>query len=134
MTIQEQIAQFMTSPVYGVVGASSNRQKFGNKVLRCYIQNNKNVFPINPNESEIEGIPTVATVSNLPNEVQSISIITPPLVTLRVVAEAIEHGIKNIWMQPGAEDSEAIKLCHAHNINLIADGSCLLVLLGFHEY
>ena len=60
--------------------------------------------------------------------------ITPPAVTLRLIPLAIEKGIKNIWMQPGAEHPEAVSLCIDRGINVIADGSCLLVVLGYHEH
>ena len=134
MTIQEQIQQFLASPAFGVVGASTNRHKYGNKVLRCYVQNGRKAIPVNPNEPEIEGIPCVASISDLPPDVQSISMITPPAVTLKLVPVALEKGIKNIWMQPGAEHPEAVTLCLAQGVNVIADGSCALVVMGYHEH
>jgi len=66
--------------------------------------------------------------------VMSLSMITPPAVTAKLVPLAIEHGIKNIWMQPGAEHPDAVALCLEKGINVIADGSCLLVVLGYHEH
>ena len=134
MTIQEQIEKFLASPAFGVVGASTNRHKYGNKVLRCYQQHGRNVIPVNPNEPEIEGIPCAATISDLPSDVESISMITPPAVTAKLVPIAIEKGIKNIWMQPGAEHPDAVALCLARGINVIADGSCVLVVMGYHEH
>ena len=134
MTIQEQIQHFLASSAFGVVGASTNRQKYGNKVLRCYLQNGRNAIPVNPNEPEIEGVACAATISDLPTEVVSISMITPPTVTAKLVPLAIEQGIKNIWMQPGAEHPDSILLCQKHGVNVIADGSCVLVVLGYHEH
>lgn len=134
MTIQVQIQQFLDSPAFGVVGASTNRQKYGNKVLRCYLQNGRKVTPVNPNEPEIEGIPCAATISDLPPDALSISMITPPTVTAKLVPLALEKGIKNIWMQPGAEHPEAVSLCRERGINVIADGSCVLVVMGFHDH
>ncbi len=131
-TMEKRIAAFLESPVFGVVGASSNRDKYGNKVLRCYQQQDRRVIPVNPRESHIEGLACVSRVSDLPAEVASISVITPPAVTEQVVQDAIAHGIRNIWMQPGAESAAAIAACQAHGVNVIADGSCLLVVLGFH--
>ncbi|MDD2850292.1 MAG: CoA-binding protein [Desulfuromonadaceae bacterium] len=133
MTIQDQINQFLSSPTFGVVGASTNRDKYGNKVLRCYQQNGKNVIPVNPTEPEIEGLPCVDTISDLPQDVESISIITPPAVTAKLVPLAIAKGIRNIWIQPGAGHPEAIVLCLQHGVNVIADGSCVLVVMGYHE-
>ncbi|MDD2308048.1 MAG: CoA-binding protein [Desulfuromonadaceae bacterium] len=134
MTIQEQISQFLASPAFGVVGASTNREKYGNKVLRCYLQNGKRAIPVNPNEAEIEGVPCAATISDLPPDALSISMITPPAVTAKLVPLAIEKGIKNIWMQPGAEHPDAVALCQQRGVNVIADGSCVLVVLGYHEH
>jgi len=134
ISMEQRIATFLAASAFGVVGASSNRDKYGNKVVRCYRQRNRTVIPVNPREEVIEGIPCVARVSDLPPEAASISIITPPAVTEQVVKEAIAHGIRNIWMQPGAESAAAIATCEAQGVNLIADGSCLLVVLGYHEH
>lgn len=131
--MNNSIQLFLSSPAFGVAGASSNRDKFGNKVLRCYLQHHKRAYPINPNEANIEGIPTVKHVDELPKEVQSLSIITPPPITEKIVEQAIKKGIKNIWMQPGAESQTAIENCKAHNINVIAGGPCILVELGFAD-
>lgn len=134
MSVQEQINQFLSAAAFGVAGASSNRQKYGNRVLRCYLQNNRRAVPVNPNETEIEGLACVAAVDELPADVTSLSMITPPAVTEQIVPKAIAHGIKNIWMQPGAESPAAVALCREKGINVIADGSCLLVVLGYHDH
>ena len=104
------IEEFLQAGVFGVVGASADRSKYGNRVLRCYLMNGRLAVPVNPKEEKIEGIPCVASVAELPPEVESISVITPPSVTEQVVAEAAAKGIKNIWMQPGAESQRAIDL------------------------
>jgi len=129
----DPIERFLDSPAFGVVGASPRRHKYGNKVLRCYQQNGRRAIPVNPNESEVEGSACVASVLDLAEEVRSISVITPPPVTERVVEEAIRKGIRNVWMQPGAESERAVAACEAAGINVIADGSCVLVVLGYRE-
>ncbi|HRD68809.1 MAG TPA: CoA-binding protein [Legionella sp.] len=128
-----KIDMFLQSPAFAVFGASSNRAKYGNKVLRCYMQHGKKVFPVNPHEEMIEGLNVLRGVEELPDEVESISIITPPMVTERIVSAAIEKGIKNIWMQPGAESNAAIKLGESNQINVIAGGPCILVVMGYLE-
>lgn len=131
--MNKHVDLFLQSPAFAVFGASSNRDKYGNKVLRCYMQHGKRVFPMNPREEVIEGLPVLRSVGELPDEVESISIITPPSVTEKIVADAIQKGIKNIWMQPGAESEAAIAACEAHGINVIAGGPCILVVLGFSQ-
>ena len=134
MSVQEQINQFLSAEAFGVAGASVDRQKYGNRVLRCYLQNGKRAIPINPKETEIEGVACVTAVDDLPADVTSLSMITPPAVTELLVPRAIAHGIKNIWMQPGAESPAAVALCREKGVNVIADGSCLLVVLGYHGH
>jgi len=132
-TAHDPIDRFLASPAFGVVGASPRRHKFGNKVLRCYQQHGRPAIPVNPRESEIEGAACIASVLDLPAEVKSISMITPPSVTERVVEEAIRKGIQNVWMQPGAESDAAVEACRRAGINVIADGSCVLVVLGYRD-
>ena len=133
MVTKEQFDKFFESDAFGVVGASANREKFGNKVLRVYLQHGKKVIPVNPRESEIEGISCMADILDLPPGVKSISVITPPQVTEQMVDKAIAKGIASIWMQPGAESPAAVEKCRKNNINVIADGSCILVVFGFKD-
>jgi len=133
MDVPERIDMFFDAPAYGVVGASTNRDKYGNKVLRCYLQNGYRAVPVNPRAQEIEGIACVASVMDLPDDVTAISVITPPRITEEVVEQAIRKGIRHLWMQPGAESPAAVARCHESGINVIADGSCILVVLGYHE-
>jgi predicted CoA-binding protein len=129
----DPIDRFLASSAFGVVGASVRRHKYGNKVLRCYRQRGRRAIAVNPRESVIEGAPCVASVADLPPDVASISVITPPAITERVVEEAILKGIRNVWMQPGAESARAVARCVEAGMNVIADGSCVLVVLGYRE-
>lgn len=134
MGMNSAIKSFLESVKFAVVGASADRSKYGNKVLRCYQMNGYEALPVNPNEQAIEGVECVPSVSALPEEVNSISVITPPLVTEKIVEEAIKKGIGNIWMQPGAESSKAVDRCREAGINVIADGSCILVVMGYRDH
>jgi predicted CoA-binding protein len=134
MNSDEKIRVFLDAGRFGVVGASADRNKYGNKVLRCYQLNGREAIPVNPKEKTVEGLATVPSVAELPDDILSISVITPPVVTETVVTEAIAKGIKNIWMQPGAESQAAVKKCTENGINVIADGSCILVVLGYRGH
>ena len=110
-SVDDKIQAFLAAPSFGVVGASSNREKYGNKVLRCYLQNGRTAIPVHPAAKEIEGQACVASVSDLPKETVSVSVITPPQITEQIVEQAIAKGIENIWMQPGAESQAAVTAC-----------------------
>lgn len=128
-----QLNAFVSSGPFAVVGASADREKYGNKVLRCYQQHQMEVYPVNPKADRLEGLQAYASLAELPRRARSISIITPPEVTEKVVQEAIRAGVKNIWMQPGSESPAAVQAVKAAGLELIAHGPCILVALGFKD-
>src|SRR5262245_52222405 len=129
---QNVLEQFFAGKRFAVVGASQDRSKYGNKVLRVYQQNRMEVVPVNPKADEIEGLEAYPDLASIPGEIHGVSIITPPAVTERVVSEAIQKGIKHIWMQPGAESEAAISAANEAGANVIAGGPCILVALHYH--
>ena len=134
MSGQETIDAFLAEGPWAVVGASSNRAKYGNKVLRCYQQNDKApLYAVHPRETEIEGVPAHPNLVSLPEAPRAISIITPPDVTEEVVHDAIAAGVEFLWMQPGAESQHAIEIAEHAGLGVIAGGPCLLVVLGYRE-
>ena len=92
MTSGQNIGEFLTGSPHAVVGASRDRSKYRNEVLRVYLQQNRPVFPVNPNLDEVEGLPAYANLASIPESVHGISVITPPHVTEAVVEEAGELG------------------------------------------
>ena len=133
MSEQNQIKMFLAGKRFAVVGASRDREKYGNKVLRAYLQNGLDAVPINPGGGEIEGLPSYSDLNALPEPVDGVSIITPPKVTEKVVEQAVALGIKHIWMQPGADSPQAVDAAKKSGANVIAGGPCLLVALRYHE-
>ena len=133
MTTDSQIDQFLAQPAFAVIGASRDRSKYGNKVLRCYQQNGRTAYPVNPNADEIEGLACSPDLASLPNPVQAASIITPPEITEKIVEQAAEAGVQHLWMQPGAESKAAVQRAAELGLQVIAGGPCILVILGYHE-
>lgn len=134
MSTNDKVAAFLEAGPYAVVGASTNREKYGNKALRVYLQNERRpVYPINPRAEEIEGEPAFSSLGATPELPRAVSIITPPAITEQVVEEAIELGVEHLWMQPGAESPAAIQRAEEAGLGVIADGTCILVVLGYRE-
>ncbi|MCM2370228.1 CoA-binding protein [Aporhodopirellula aestuarii] len=124
------IETFLSAKTFAVAGASARQHKYGNKVFRALLASGRETYPLNPVTEEIEGHRAYPRIADLPVVPESLSIITPPEVTRRVVAEAIEAGVKHLWMQPGAEDDEASESARNAGLTVIDDGACVLVLLA----
>lgn len=133
MDVQAQIEDFLSGQVFAVAGASTDREKYGNKVLRAYLSKGLVVWPVHPKEEEIEGVSCSPDLASLPEPVHGLSIVTPPAVTEKIVEAAAEVGIKRLWIQPGAESNAAIARAQDLGLSVIAGGPCLLIALKFEH-
>ncbi len=129
----DPVADFLASGPYAVAGVSKDRAKYGNKVLRSYLQAGREVYGIHPRETEVEGVACFPNLAALPKLPRGLSIVTPAEVTERLVEEAATLGVTRLWMQPGAESPQAIRRARELGLTVIAEGPCLLVALRFRE-
>lgn len=97
------------------------------------MQHQRRVFPVNPYAAQIEGLTAYAALDALPEPVYGLSIITPSYLSETIVAQAVALGIGHVWMQPGAESPNAIQRAETAGLSVIADGSCILVIMGYSE-
>ena len=111
-----------------VVGASSNRAKFGNKALRAFLAEGYRVVAINPNESEVEGLKTCASVLDVPDAIDMATVYVQPDVTLRLLDEFQRKGIAEIWVNPGAEDEAVMAEARRRKMNVLF--ACSIIGIG----
>ncbi|MDD3262720.1 MAG: CoA-binding protein [Candidatus Absconditabacteria bacterium] len=112
--------------IYALVGASTNPEKFGNKILKDLIEGGYKVIPVNPNEKEIFGIKSYCSLSQIPFSIDVVICVVPSVVTEKIIDEIILLGIKNVWMQPGSESDVAIQKCLHNGINIVHN-SCIMI-------
>lgn len=136
---QEALRRFFHASQYAVVGASADRNKFGNRVLRWYQNHNLPVTPVHPKLSSIEGLQAVRDLSEVmdlaadPVEAKtSVSVITPPAITLELLkARASDARIVAFWLQPGAADAPVIQWLQSQpedvQQRIVWSGPCVLV-------
>ena len=118
--------------IVAVIGASSNRQKFGNRAVRAFVQQGYTVIPINPHESNIEGLKAYASVLDVPGPVDMASFYVPPDVGEQVIDEVARKGITEVWLNPGAESDALVARARTLNIQPIV--ACSIVAIGQNPY
>jgi predicted CoA-binding protein len=114
-----------------VVGASASRQKFGNKCVRAYRDAGYQVYPVNPSEREIEGLPVFRTLAEVPGPLDRISVYLPPPRTLSLlpaIASAASAAGTEVWFNPGSAD--AAVLAEARRLGINARPGCSIVDVG----
>ncbi|ABX31382.1 CoA-binding domain protein [Petrotoga mobilis SJ95] len=90
-----------------IIGATTNKEKYGYKVLKNLKDKGYTLYPINPKYNKIEGIETYASVKDLPKEgIDLIVFVVPAKIGITAVKEAYEEGFRRFWFQPGAESDE----------------------------
>jgi predicted CoA-binding protein len=118
--------------VVAVIGASSNRAKFGNKALRAFKAEGYTVVAVNPNESEVEGMKTYPTVLHVPEAIDMATVYVPPEIGITLLAQFEQKAIPEIWMNPGAESDEILEEARRRKLNVIA--ACSIIGIGRSPY
>jgi predicted CoA-binding protein len=120
------------SKVVAVIGASSDRRKFGNRAVRAFLNEGYTVVPINPNEPEVEGLKTYPSVLDVPGPIDMASFYVPPDVGERVIADVAQKQIPEVWLNPGAESDALIARARSLSIRPIV--ACSIVAVGQNPY
>ena len=110
-----------------LVGASNNPKKYGNKILLDLLEKGYIVYPINKNESQIEGLKSYKNVSDLPSLPSIINFVVPPNEGIEVTKDLVKKGYDNFWYQPGAESIEISNFLESNKKNFI-DDKCIMVV------
>jgi predicted CoA-binding protein len=115
-------------PSVAIIGASSARHKFGNKAVRAFLRQGWTVYPVNPNEPEIEGLKSYPSVSAIPGPVDRASLYLPPALGIAVLDDIQRKGIRELWVNPGAESDALIE--RAALLGLETIQACSIVDIG----
>jgi predicted CoA-binding protein len=118
--------------VVAVIGASNDRNKFGNRAVRAFRQQGYTVVPINPHDAEVEGLKAYASVLDVPGTIDMASFYVPPDVGERIIGQVAQKGIAEVWFNPGADSDELIARARALQINPII--ACSIVAIGQNPY
>ena len=115
----DQIQNFLAPKKLAVAGASRNPKKFGGMVIKELKEKGFDVYPVNPNAEEVQGIRCFKSIAELPDEVKHLLMLTPKESTSDVAAQAVEKKMEMIWIQQMSDTPEAVKAIQDANIPLI---------------
>ena len=90
--------------IIAVVGLSSDPFRPSNGVASYMRRNGYYVIPVNPNETEVFGETSYASLKDLPQRVDLVDIFRRSEEAGKAVDEAIAIGAKAVWLQEGVID------------------------------
>lgn len=129
------IDRFLAHPALALVGVSRSGKKFGNVALRTLREKGYRVYPLHPQAGSIDGVRCYRHFSELPEPVGAAVVVVPPAQAMDVVRDAAAAGIRQVWLQQGAESPVVLAACKELAIEAIA-GECVLMFAhptGFHK-
>ena len=126
MVTKAAIDEFLAGKNIAMAGVSRKKKKFGNQVFRSLKKKGFNLTPINPHAEEIEGVKCYPGLEGIPENVDRLHIMTPKPATVALVEQAINKGIKHIWIQQESDTPEAVKMATDAGINLV-HGKCIMM-------
>ena len=113
--------------VWAVVGANIDPGKYGNMIYRKLKSRGYRVYAVNPNHDEIDGDRCYKDLTSLPEKPDVIDMVVAPKHGKSVIEEAVQLGIKNVWLQPGTYNDELMGMIDGKGLNAVK--ACVLVAL-----
>src|SRR3954468_19785495 len=90
-------------PAVAVIGASNVKTKYGNRAVRAYLRQGWTVYPVNPNERQVEGLTTYARITDIPGPVDRASLYVPAEIGITLLPGVKAKGVRELFVNPGAE-------------------------------
>lgn len=111
-----------------ILGASTDRSKYGNKSVRAHEAEGWTVYPVNPKADEVEGHKAYASLSDVPQPLTRISVYLPPQVSMKLLPEMAGTPHDELFFNPGAESEELIAAAKEHGLKPLQ--ACSIVAIG----
>ncbi len=119
----------MSKPTVAIIGASADRQKYGNKSVRAHLKQGYDVYPIHPRETSIEGLTVYPTLEEVPvSQLDRISIYVPPKVGITLLEQIQNRKASEVWLNPGSESPELLQRADELGLNVIQ--ACSIIAIG----
>lgn len=126
------ITELVGKKNWAVVGANENRDKFGYKIYKFMLRAGYNVYPVNPGLETVLGNKCYKSLKDLPVKPDVVDVVVPPKVGEQIMRDCAEMGIKNVWLQPGADGEQVVRTGKELGLNVIQ--ACILVEARAHGY
>ncbi len=116
------------SQTIAIIGASTDRSKYGNKSVRAFKDGGWTVYPVNAKADEVEGLKAYASISDVPDPIDRVSMYVPPAVGKTMLDAIVEKHPGEFFLNPGSEDAELVELATAKGLKPIQ--ACSIVNIG----
>ncbi len=119
---EQIIRQLLTDArVIAIVGASANPEKPSHGIMQRLQRVGYRVIPVNPNETEILGERSFASLLDVPERIDIVDVFRRPEDTPAIADDAVTIGAKALWLQLGITNDEAAARAEAGGLIVVMD-------------
>ena len=124
------VADFLGGKRIAVAGVSRGRDSAANAVYVKLRNCGYEVFPVNPNATEVEGTKCYPDLASIPGDLDGVVIATHPGISEQVVRQAASRNVRRIWFHrsfgQGSVSEAATQECARAGIPCIVGGCPLM--------
>jgi len=115
--------------LYAVVGNMTDTNKYGYIVLRDLLAGGYRAVGVDPKYKGIHpGLEVYGNLTELGVKPDVLVLVVRPTVGREVLKQAVSFGVTKVWCQPGAASEELKTDAEQKGVDLVADGSCIMVV------
>lgn len=126
----EQVADFLKGRRVAVAGVSRGSESAANPVFRKLRDSGYDVFAVNPNASQVEGVECYPDLESIPGDLDGVVVATHPNVSADVVRQAARRKVRHVWLHrsfgQGSVSAAAVQECEKAGLSCIAGGCPLM--------
>jgi predicted CoA-binding protein len=117
-------------PTIAVIGANADRSRYSNRCVRAYLQKGYTVYPVNPNETEVEGLKVYSSILDVPaDHIDRVSFYVRPEMGIKLLDDVARKSVGELWLNPGADGPEVIEKAKRLGFTVIT--GCSILVMGF---
>ena len=135
--MNESIKEFLKCKKLAYVGLSRSKTKFGNMLYHELIKKGYVLYPLHRDEKEINKIQCYTDLQSVRDNIEGVLINTAPKNVIPLLIESSALGIKNIWLQRGAESKDVYETAKSLSLDIITK-KCILMyaepVRGIHKF
>ena len=123
--MRQKATEFLQNTTLALFGLSDRKGSVSLQIYMLLVKNNFEIYGINPNRKEVEGIRCYSSLAELPEKVQGAIIVTNPAISKEVIQQCLENNVRNLWFQYETMNDEIRQWCTEKEVNWIQ--SCILL-------
>ena len=113
-----------------VVGMSPKPDRPSHYVAKCLMERGYRIIPINPAAGEILGMKAYPNLKSVPERIDLVDIFRRSSQVPPIVDDALEAGVRLIWMQDGVRHEESAAKARALGAIVVMDNCMMRELMA----